>query len=178
MNNIQPCCLCFRISYKCNTHVNPSSTCTVLAQSRFLSTGSFGFCHLPITRQISQLLHSVPWSAANKRQGCGERHFYYSEREQFASVGRARMKTLLQDKVSSGLLLGTHSPRNKKFPIKSPLQRSGQSYFSYCTPVWGKQESKFLLKKYKELIIAIVKQMPFLRWGWAGAHSFYHLGVW
>lgn len=69
------------------------------------------------------------------------------------------MKTLLQEKVSSGLPLGTHSPRNKKFLIKSP----GQSDSSYCTPVWGKQESKFLLKKYKELTIVIVKQMPFLR---------------
>lgn len=75
------------------------------------------------------------------------------------------MKTLLQDKVSSGLPLGTHSPRNKKFLIKSPLQRAGQSDFSYCTPVWGKQESKFLLKKYNELIMVIVKQMPFLRSG-------------
>lgn len=49
MNNIH-CCLRFRISYKRNTHVNPSSTCTVLAHS-------LGFCllvHLGFVTSPSQ----------------------------------------------------------------------------------------------------------------------------
>lgn len=144
MNNIKHGCLCFRISYKRNTHANPS-TCKVLAHI-------LGFCLLvrldfvTYRTQDRQLRQSVPWSAASKRQGCGERHFHYSEREQSASVGRARTKTHLQDKVSSDLPLETHSPRNKKFLIKSPCKHTGQSGFSYCTSVWRKQESKFLLK--------------------------------